>query len=119
VLEFARGRSGELVREIQSTVGRAPRPDPALFALAAACSLGDDDGRRAGLDALPVVARDGAELLIFARYVEASPRRLLRTYREKAGIDARLVVVAMTAKRVSVADFARGWGGPRAAPAAQ
>jgi hypothetical protein len=36
---------------------------------------------------------------------DQAPRLLLRTYREGAGIDARLVVVAMTAKRVSVADF--------------
>ena len=72
VLDLARNRTTELVAEIVavSTAGRAPKQNPTLFALAAACSLGDDDGRTAALDALPLVARTGTHLFLFARYVE-------------------------------------------------
>jgi 60 kDa SS-A/Ro ribonucleoprotein len=72
VLELARTRTAETVAEVVavSTAGRAPRQNPALFTLAAACSLGDDDGRRAALDALPLVARTGTHLFLFAGYVE-------------------------------------------------
>src|SRR4051812_23360692 len=72
VLAAARDRASWLSAEIValSTTGRAPRQNPALFALAAAASLGDDDGRRAALDALAVVARTGTHLFLFARYVE-------------------------------------------------
>lgn len=72
VMDLARHRSVDLVGEIVaiSTAGRAPKQNPALFALACAASLGDDDGRRAALDALPLVARTGTHLFLFARYVE-------------------------------------------------
>lgn len=72
VLEMATTATTELVAEIVAVShgGRAPRQNPAIFALAAACSLGDDDGRRAALDALPLVARTGTHLFLFARYVE-------------------------------------------------
>jgi 60 kDa SS-A/Ro ribonucleoprotein len=50
--------------------GRAPKNDPALFALALAAAYADDAGRRAALDALPRVARTGTHLLHFAAYVE-------------------------------------------------
>lgn len=53
-----------------SLAGRAPKQNPTLFALAAACALGDDDGRRYALDALTRIARTGTHLFIFARYVE-------------------------------------------------
>ncbi len=61
-----------LVRQIVevSTAGRAPRQNPALFALAIAASAEDVDGRRAALAALPNVARTGTHLFLFARYVE-------------------------------------------------
>ncbi|HET6731665.1 TROVE domain-containing protein [Mycobacterium sp.] len=61
-----------LVRQIVdvSTAGRAPRQNPALFALAIAASAEDVDGRRAALAALPKVARTGTHLFLFARYVE-------------------------------------------------
>jgi 60 kDa SS-A/Ro ribonucleoprotein len=52
-----------------STAGRAPRQNPALFALAVAASHGDADSRRAALDALPLVARTGTHLFLFAGYV--------------------------------------------------
>jgi 60 kDa SS-A/Ro ribonucleoprotein len=72
VFDFARHRTAELVAEVVaiSTAGRAPKQNPALFALAAASSLGDDEGRKAALDSLPLVARTGTHLFLFARYVE-------------------------------------------------
>lgn len=72
VLEWARDRTAELVSEIVavSTAGRAPRNNPALFALAAAASVGDAEGRAAALAALPLVARTGTHLFVFAGYVQ-------------------------------------------------
>jgi 60 kDa SS-A/Ro ribonucleoprotein len=72
VLELAASRTTDMVAEIVavSTQGRAPRQNPALFALAAATALGDDDGRRAALDAVALVARTGTHLFLFAGYVE-------------------------------------------------
>jgi 60 kDa SS-A/Ro ribonucleoprotein len=72
VLAWARERSGELVDEVVSisTAGRAPRNNPALFALAAAAALGDTEGRKAAMAALPRVARTGTHLFLFAGYVE-------------------------------------------------
>ena len=66
VLQAARERGEWLVAQAVavSTAGRAPRQNPAIFALA------DDDGRRAALDALGAVCRTGAHLYLFARYVE-------------------------------------------------
>lgn len=72
VLDAARRDASALVAQVVavSTAGRAPRQNPALFALAAAASLGDDTGRKAALDALPQVARTGTHLFLFARYVQ-------------------------------------------------
>jgi 60 kDa SS-A/Ro ribonucleoprotein len=50
--------------------GRAPKNDPALFALAMAAGLGDVATRRAALDALPRVARTSTHLFQFATFVE-------------------------------------------------
>ena len=50
--------------------GRAPKNDPAVFALAACTGLGDEATRRAALDALPVVCRTGTHLFQFAQFVE-------------------------------------------------
>jgi 60 kDa SS-A/Ro ribonucleoprotein len=49
-----------------STKGRAPKNDPALYALAIAARLGDVETRRAALEALPQVARTGTHLFQFA-----------------------------------------------------
>jgi len=59
------------IREIVaiSDAGRAPRNDPALFALAMCAAYGNDPTRRAALDALPKVARIGTHLFHFAEYV--------------------------------------------------
>lgn len=72
VLAAARDDATTLVKAViaVSQAGRAPRNNPALFALAAAASLGDDAGRKAALDALPLVARTGTHLFIFGRYVQ-------------------------------------------------
>jgi 60 kDa SS-A/Ro ribonucleoprotein len=59
----------DLLLEI-SLAGRAPKQNPTLFALAAACSLGDGEGRAYALAALPRIARTGTHLFLFARYVE-------------------------------------------------
>lgn len=59
---------GEIVAVSQA--GRAPKNDPALFALAMAAGIGDDLTRRAALGALPQVARTGTHLFAFATFVE-------------------------------------------------
>jgi 60 kDa SS-A/Ro ribonucleoprotein len=53
-----------------SDEGRAPKNDPALFALAMAAGLGDEATRRKALEALPLVARTGTHLFQFAAFVE-------------------------------------------------
>lgn len=72
VLSAARADAAALTAQVVavSQAGRAPRNNPALFALAAAASLGDEAGRRAALDALPLVARTGTHLFLFGRYVQ-------------------------------------------------
>src|SRR5579871_2544657 len=53
-----------------SDAGRAPKNDPALFALAMCAGLGDDTTRKAALAALPQVARIGTHLFNFSAFVE-------------------------------------------------
>ena len=55
-----------------SESGRAPKNDPALFALALAASASDVATRRAALGALPRVARTGTHLFQFAGFIEGS-----------------------------------------------
>ena len=50
--------------------GRAPKNDPALYALALAAGAGDTATRQAALAALPQVARTGTHLFQFAAFVE-------------------------------------------------
>ena len=61
-----------VVREIVavSDAGRAPKNDPALFALAMCAAFGDENTRRKALAALPSVARIGTHLFHFAEYVD-------------------------------------------------
>ena len=54
-----------------SAGGRAPKNDPALFALAMAAGTGDEATRAAALAALPRVARTGTHLFHWLRYVGA------------------------------------------------
>jgi 60 kDa SS-A/Ro ribonucleoprotein len=58
----------EIVRA--SDEGRAPKNDPAIFALAMAAGLGDEPTRKTALEALPQVARTGTHLFQFATFVE-------------------------------------------------
>lgn len=53
-----------------SEAGRAPKQNPALFALAIAAAAEDVDGRRAAAAALPRVARTGTHLYTFVKYME-------------------------------------------------
>jgi 60 kDa SS-A/Ro ribonucleoprotein len=53
-----------------SEAGRAPKNDPAIFALALAAARGDEATRTAAFAALMRVCRTGTHLLHFARYVE-------------------------------------------------
>jgi 60 kDa SS-A/Ro ribonucleoprotein len=53
-----------------SVSGRAPKNDPALFALALAASSDDLATRRSALAALPKVARTGTHLFQFAELVQ-------------------------------------------------
>ena len=72
VLDWARNDASALVAEAVkiSVAGRAPRNNPALFAVAAALGLGDDAGRKAAAAAVPLVARTGTHLFTLARYCE-------------------------------------------------
>lgn len=72
VLKVAASNPRALVDEIVaiSDAGRAPKNDPALFALAIAASSPDLDGRRYALANLPKVARIGTHLFQFTQYVE-------------------------------------------------
>ena len=53
-----------------SEAGRAPRNDPALLALALACSAKDLETRRSALAVLPRVARTGTHLFQFAELAQ-------------------------------------------------
>jgi 60 kDa SS-A/Ro ribonucleoprotein len=54
-----------------SKEGRAPKNDPAIFVLAMAAKLGDDETRKAAYAALPEVCRIPTHLAHFAEYVKA------------------------------------------------
>jgi len=72
VLNCIREDGVRVVREIVaiSEAGRAPKNDPAIFALALVAAKGDDAARKAALDALPQVCRTGTHLFQFAEYVQ-------------------------------------------------
>jgi 60 kDa SS-A/Ro ribonucleoprotein len=53
-----------------SDSGRAPKNDPAIFALAIAASEGDEKTRQAALSALPMVCRTGTHLFHFAQFID-------------------------------------------------
>jgi 60 kDa SS-A/Ro ribonucleoprotein len=53
-----------------SEAGRAPKNDPALFALAMCAGIGDEKTRKSALEVLPKVARIGTHLFHFVSYVE-------------------------------------------------
>ncbi len=68
-----------------SQAGRAPKNDPALFALALAAGLGKPATRKAALAALPNVARTGTHLFHFLAYIEQF-RGWGRGLREAVGV---------------------------------
>jgi 60 kDa SS-A/Ro ribonucleoprotein len=72
ILDVARNRGEWLVDKIVeiSTAGRAPKQNPAIFALAAVAGLGDDAARKKALANLQVVCRTGSTLFLFVKYVE-------------------------------------------------
>jgi 60 kDa SS-A/Ro ribonucleoprotein len=53
-----------------SDAGRAPKNDPAIFALAIAAAAGEEKTRKAALEALPKVCRTSTHLFQFANFVE-------------------------------------------------
>jgi len=63
-------RTVNIIVEI-SDAGRAPKNDPALFALAMCTKFGNVETRRTAYDALPKVARIGTHLFNFVAYREA------------------------------------------------
>ena len=50
--------------------GRAPKNDPAIFALALAASIGDESTKKAAFDALPKVCRIGTHLFSFVEMIQ-------------------------------------------------
>lgn len=54
-----------------SDTGRAHKNDPALFVLAMAAKLGNEEARKTALHVLPQVARIGTHLFTFLQYLEA------------------------------------------------
>lgn len=54
-----------------SDEGRAPKNTPAIFALAMAAKMGDDDTRKLALAAVPKVCRIGTHLFEFAEAIKA------------------------------------------------
>ncbi len=72
VMRMVRKDPATVVRTVVevSQGGLAPKQNPALFTLAACAALATDAGRREALDVLPLVARTGTHLFLFARYVE-------------------------------------------------
>jgi 60 kDa SS-A/Ro ribonucleoprotein len=54
-----------------SLAGRAPKNDPALYALALVFAYGDFDAKEAAVEALPQVARIGTHLFHFVHYADA------------------------------------------------
>lgn len=54
-----------------SDAGRAPKNDPALFALAMVAGIADDEGKKYALENLTKVARIGTHLFHFVEYIQA------------------------------------------------
>ncbi|MFN8651811.1 MAG: TROVE domain-containing protein [Gemmatimonadales bacterium] len=63
-------RTVERILEV-SVAGRAPKNDPALFALAIAAGVGDAPTQAKAWEVLPSVARTGTHLLHFLQYLKA------------------------------------------------
>ncbi|WP_131822898.1 TROVE domain-containing protein, partial [Mycobacteroides chelonae] len=72
VIRLAASDPVTLVQKIVevSEAGRAPKQNPALFALAIASAAENVDGRRAAAAALPRVARTATHVYLFTKYME-------------------------------------------------
>ena len=72
VMRMAQSDPKQVVDEILaiSLSGRAPKQNPALFALAAVAGTANDEGRAYALANLDKVARTGTHLALFAKYVQ-------------------------------------------------
>lgn len=72
VIECIKNNGLEAVRMIVdiSTGGRAHKNDPAIFALALACTYGDEKTRCAAHDAIPMVCRIGTHLFHFMQAIQ-------------------------------------------------
>jgi 60 kDa SS-A/Ro ribonucleoprotein len=72
VIRLAHANPTALVDEITaiSVAGRAPRQNPAIFALAIAASEADQAGKAYALAALPKVCRTGTHMYLFAGYIQ-------------------------------------------------
>lgn len=72
VLRCIAGNGPKAVEEILmvSQDGRAPKNDPAIFALALAASHGDDFTRKNALEVMPYVCRTGTHLFTFLEYAK-------------------------------------------------
>lgn len=102
VLAAARDRGLWLAEQAAaiSVAGRAPRQNPAIFALAAVAGLGDEEARRYALAQLPYVCRTGTTLFTFVRYVRqfrgwgpALTKAVARWYQDKPVDDVAYQVV--------------------------
>lgn len=83
-----------------SKSGRAPKNDPALFALAMAAGIGDDATRAEALNVLPEVARIGTHLFQFAEFVEGFRgwgrglrKAVARWYEDKSSSDLQYQLI--------------------------
>jgi 60 kDa SS-A/Ro ribonucleoprotein len=91
-----------------SRAGRAPKNDPALYALAVAAGAGDVETRRAALEALPQVARTGTHLFQFVAFVESfrgwgrSLRRAVGRWYSAQPVDAIAYQAVKYRKRAGV-----------------
>src|SRR5215469_9166718 len=72
VIAMAKASDPRLLDEIHaiSTTGRAPRNNPAIFALAAATRYGNNDFRARAYRMFPEIVRIGTDLTTFANYRE-------------------------------------------------
>jgi 60 kDa SS-A/Ro ribonucleoprotein len=91
-----------------SVEGRAPKNDPAIFALAMAAGLGDEPTRKAALDALRQVVRTGTHLFQFVSFVESfrgwgrSLRRAIGGWYASQAVDALAYQAVKYRKREGV-----------------
>ena len=72
VIDFATNHGSDLVLIVRdiSLAGRAPRQNPALFALAAVFAFGDEPAKNVAKAYFNEIVRTGTHLFIFVKYTE-------------------------------------------------